>query len=364
MDIKQRVSDFYDGLSAEITAIEKANASFQQEVDLLTESNNANLEQIQALQATIKEQEDTISKLSIPIKPKQRYGVVGHTFDSAIYRDVQKFVDNGNLLGMNCTRMSPPLNANGIMTNEADFFTRIYPPFKMSGWDLFWLLDTEGLSTTDDGTQYKKGFNVASGAVKRYGKLFEYVELGNELAIRCMTGGDGRTLSSFDAKKLASVGQYLKGCYDGIKSVDPNYKIALNCEWTHWGFIDYMRDTVGVKFDILTYHWYVGNSNQETNFASQGWNKSSKLLIEDFLSQKYPDVEIVFNECGYANKTLPFDQDKQATQLPLLVKRLRDKGYTVLIYQMYDQAEKGVLEGNYGIIDANGVPKKVFPLLK
>lgn len=347
MDIKQRISDFYDGLSAEVAQVERKNIDLQTQVD--------------ALNVTIKDQADIITKFT-PVK-KQYFGTVGHLFDSPIYKDVAQFVQICKLLNFNATRMSIPLNADGSMVNEADFFSRVYLPLILAGIKPFMLMTTKGLNVNAVNlvNQYNAGYSLANGFITKYGEIFDTLELGNELSLKALLPNkDGRKPADYDPAKIAAIGNYLKGAADGARAANPKIKIMLNGQWLSFGFIDAMKTYF--DFDILSWHFYVGSPNQDALLASYSW--SAGKPIEDILSERYTDVEIIFNEVGYMSPKLPFDQDKQAQQLPPLIKRLRDKGYSVFIYQLLDQPEKtSILESNYGLFDKDYKPKKIVSLL-
>lgn len=342
MDIKEDFLAWCDGETAKVNQVERMNLQLQAVIDT----------QI----VTIKDQADIIAKLT-PIKQKY-YGIVGHLFDSPIYKDITSFIQTAKLLDFNATRMSIPLNADGAIINETDFFSRIYIPLKLAGIEPFMLLNTKGLNpnAVDLVAQYNIAYTLTNGFITKYGRIFPTLELGNELALKALLPGkDGRKVNDYDPAKLTAIGNYLKGAYEGAKAANPDVKIMLNGEWIHWGFTDAMKGYI--KFDILSWHWYVGSPNQDVLLASYAWAEGKP--IEDILSERYPDVEIIFNEVGYASPKLPFDQDKQVAQLPPLIKRLRDKGYSVFIYQLLDQPEKSILEANYGLFDKDYKPKKI-----
>ena len=208
------------------------------------------------------------------------------------------------------------------------------------------------------------GIDLGAGLTERYGNFFDSVELINEPSMKVkISGKDGRKPEDYDPAKLLSMLSFLKGQFDGIRQVNKDIRIMLNSEWIRYGFIDAAQN-FGIDYDILSWHWYVGNPNQDQQWKSYKWTNG--MEIEDWLQNRYPTKEIVFNEVGYQTPaTGTFDEDKQLEQVPPLINRLLSKGFSVLNYELFDEPQKGdQVQRNFGLFKSDGTPKKIVEALK
>lgn len=369
-----------DNLESQIDSMDKTIADLNVKITALILTGQDDKATIQSMQveldntkAQLVSKQAEIDDLKVRLanaakddKP-QIWGVNAHLFDSPIYKDINAFVTKAKELKFNAVRVGFFLNADGTIVQENDFLTRIYPALAVAGLRILPMLNTTGLSESSNDLpgQYKLGYAVGNGFAAKYGELFNNYELGNERALRVLTSGkDGRVVDNYDKAEMPVMASYLKGMFDGVKAARPKAITSLNCEWLHTGFVDYMRAN-GVLTEELTWHWYTGSPNQDSVLGSQGWNKAG-MLIEDYLAAKYPGVKITFNEVGFTSPTLPFSQADQTAKLIPLLKRLKSKGYGVVVYELYDQADRlpSVIESNYGLYDVNSKPKAIVEAIK
>jgi hypothetical protein len=294
-----------------------------------------------------------------PASPRLQYwGMNIHSFNSPIYKDSKISAELIKSLGMNAVRLDMnSINPNGSLTLEDEFIYSIYPNMRKAGLEILPVLYTPGLSLSKVDGNYDKGFTYASGFAERYGKLFPSFELGNELALKCILKNvSGDDVKHYDPIAIACIADYVKGMFDGVKSQGSGSWTQINGEWTHFAFIHYLQDK-GVNFDELTWHWYL---NQETGLLPKRY---AGMKIEDILPIEFPGKPISFNEVGFKADKTGFDAQKQLALIPLL-KRLKDKGFSVFAFQQYDQVERLGVEGTFGMWDAQKQPKPIVEMLR
>ncbi len=96
---------------------------------------------------------------------------------------------------------------------------------------------------------------------QKYNGVFDYVEVDNEMVLRCIVPGThGNLTSHYDdslpMQRFSRCLQAIKGLSDGLRAGDPEAKQLVGAAgWYHYGFLDRLI-AEGVTFDVLSWHWY------------------------------------------------------------------------------------------------------------
>lgn len=120
---------------------------------------------------------------------------------------------------------------------------------------------------------YLQGYNRVMAFIPYFRNNVRDWELGNEIfLLNTVNGvplyGKGSTLSEFNTPVMADWAYLLKGMSDAITDINAQYGTAmrrvLGTGNTMFGFIAYMK-AMGVKVDVLGYHYYGYNGDDPTN---------------------------------------------------------------------------------------------------
>ena len=205
---------------------------------------------------------------------------------------------------------------------------------------------------------YAEGLGIGRGFASRYGSWFSHIEAGNELDIWPLgsgPGGDGSTLSQYNADTLAVVTAFLRGLSRGLKAAAPEVQVIINSAgWRHWAFFDALkRDTVA--YDVVGYHWFsdMGDIDQPVD---------SGMSVLDHLTSLGKDIWMT--EVGRRG-TVPDDPVDQGLWVG---KYARDfygsrQVKALFVYELYEQRDfllnsdpRDDTEAFYGIIACPDVP--------
>lgn len=201
-------------------------------------------------------------------------------------------------------------------------------------------------------TAFRKGKECGEEFAARYGKYFSIYNLGNEIELDLILPGKaGKSRESYKREKFIVAAAYLKGMDQGIKAADPGAKTMIDFSWLHYAFLQ-MLDEYGVKFDIVACHWYS---------EMEGAARSSMYKIHDItqkISSLFPDKPIWFTEVNKRPKNIT-DQHQFEIEQDSFIREFIEKCKrnpqvkAVLLYELFDDPNKGGYEGKYGIIKWN-----------
>jgi hypothetical protein len=275
-------------------------------------------------------------------------GINTHLFSDPAYKDVDKVIGCINKLGIKYVRQDFFVDETGKMTNTYPYEKFLEAGIEVRPMVYAYKLDTAGIK------EYDKGFAVGRGFAALYGTMFKEIELGNELAIKCLISGKtGDKKEHYDAKKLAAVCEYVRGMYMGVLSTGRPLKMIVNCEWLHTYFIDTLRADYGVCTSI-SHHWYTDSQANAGNFIKQE--------IEHHLRDKYGEYFEGFGEMNYMPGT-GFSESAQVEKLLPLLTRVLSAGCNVYLFELLDRSDSKGREGNLGLFRSDGTPKLIVEKL-
>lgn len=238
----------------------------------------------------------------------------------------------------------PPLEMAGI-----NLYPTLHPPVELRPYETL-----PNRFTSDE--VYTKSFEHARYVSKKWRGRIKVWDLSNEPDGWTIIGGHGDELKHYDPNRIDMAVAILKGQSDGIRAGDPDAKVSLNVGgWLHYGFVDHMIEG-GVKFDILSWHWY--NEMEDIDCIE----KMGKLNLLEKL-KKY-NKPIWFGEYNYRPK-----KDKKAGYDPVdnawlleTIQRLysyRNNGVeAVFIYELLDLPSDDSANGHYGLV---GIDRQFGP---
>ncbi|AMR30105.1 hypothetical protein A0256_01070 [Mucilaginibacter sp. PAMC 26640] len=275
-------------------------------------------------------------------------GVNGHPLGDEAYLGVSA-ADQISLIkkmGMGIYRINVRSTSDGTVTVPQ----RLQPLLDAAKEGNITLLPMLYTSTLDyDDTEaiaYTKGKNVGGNFAAKYGSVFKYYDMGNDLSINIINAGkDGRYAEDYDQKKIGVTASYLKGMNDGIHANDPDAQTMMSASWVHWGFIKFCEN-YGVNFDILAYHWY---SDMEAAIQ-----RSSSLNITDItltLNKIFPGKPIWITEVNLRPGNMSvFEADQNSFLTSFIAKcKANPTVKAFLIYELFDEPYKTGGEEYYGI---------------
>jgi hypothetical protein len=212
---------------------------------------------------------------------------------------------------------------------------------------------------------YQLGKTLGGNFAAKYGKYFDYYNLGNDLELHLLyPDKSGQSQNHFNRAKFNVVAAYLKGMDEGIKAKDPGAKTMISAGWLHYAFLR-MCDWYGVKFDVVGYNWY---SDMEAPAAKSPYNIPD---ITVKLASLFPGKPIWFTEFNYRYKTNSSsnETDQNAFVTKFIAKcKANPQVKVAIVYQLFDEPYKEGNETTYGIIKwtsqyttwANKVLSKTF----
>jgi hypothetical protein len=194
---------------------------------------------------------------------------------------------------------------------------------------------------------YKFGKELGERFAAKYGKYFEFYNLGNdeELPLK-YKNKTGIKPEHYDLEKFKATASFLKGMDEGIKENDANAKTIIGAGWLHFGFLQ-MCNSYGIKFDRIGYNWYSDMENAAPK---------APYFITDItqtLATLFPTQPIWFLEYNYRYKAKSFtnevDQDIFVKNFTAKC-RANPNVKVAIVYQLFDEPYKHTHEASYGII--------------
>jgi hypothetical protein len=205
---------------------------------------------------------------------------------------------------------------------------------------------------------YMLGKKQTKGFVRKYGKYFDYYELGNEQERKIILPNvNGSLMSDYNQRKFKIVSSYLKGMMEAIKINDPSAKLLISASWLHWGYFD-LLESAGINFDIISYHWY---SNMGSMFNSRHEN----VNIINTLTKRY-NKPIWITEINKKDGSIYGTEEEQAYWVDYFIHELdyQSNIKALFIYELYDESnlknQDWISEGEayYGIVKWKTTPKQ------
>lgn len=263
-------------------------------------------------------------------------------------------------LGFSYYRVDGICDPNGKITREQRFLD-LAAAAKQNNIKLLITLSAQRFANFKDAdSAYKDGFRLASGFVKLYGQYADHYELGNEIDNKVISNRKslGKDPSDYDQDKFRVAASYLKGMYDGVKSISTASQTIIDIGETHTGFMTLLKQN-NIPFDIIGFHYYSKKVyEQEDNFRS-----TLSDLTGIFNGQK-PIWITEFNQfLGSANwGVFTFKrEDSQKAIINNFITNCSKKSNVkaLFIYELLDEPDLDVKPGqeferNFGIIKMNG----------
>jgi hypothetical protein len=197
------------------------------------------------------------------------FAINGHPLNQVAYIQTPMSRQMGFLksMGMNYYRIDIGTDAVGTIREEKRFNEliqtananniRILPNIFLAGLDF----------NADAATNYNVGKILGKGFAAKYGRHFDYYELGNEYDLKLKPStADGRFIESYDKAKFDRFAAFIKGLTLGIKSEDPTAKTMINaCGW-HYGFYQLIKQA-NIDMDVIANHLYTKSVNQSSAYV-------------------------------------------------------------------------------------------------
>jgi len=191
-----------------------------------------------------------------------------------------------------------------------------------------------------------KGNSKFSAAVK-------YIEVGNELDVVALLGGDGCTVDQYDQVLGGKIGLNIAGMSDGIHDAGTGIKTIVNyAGWLHYGWLKFLFWTRNLyTFDIISLHWYSSfgdmNNVSWTGSAYGGWwhSHTNENVLNTLVNSFGKDLWITeVNAWPGADKAYWLDRfAAQAYENP--------KVKAFQVYELYESPS----EPGFGIYSSPGV---------
>jgi hypothetical protein len=293
------------------------------------------------------------------------WGVNGHPLTQADYKNnLNQQIDAIKDLKLSSYRFDVILNQDGYAKNEPAFLN-LLNSLKQNDILPLPAIMQSGFGSGGPDLIYQKTFQQGENFGTRYGKYFSVVEVNNEgdNKIRIREPGNGNS-GKYDKQKAQVFIAEIKGFIDGIKKVKPSIKITLSVSYTHYYYLQMLKDN-NVNYDIIGCHWY-SNMGDITNLKPPYGN----VLYS--ISQRF-NKPIWITELNRFKGADMADFARQNDYITKIIKKIIAQGIVkaIYIYELFDQsslAQRYPLEAHYGIMykDASGnyVQKDAYKGLK
>lgn len=341
-DTIKTVQDLIDDNTEALVAAQQQAVTDKQSIADLSSQLTAVQTQLASVQA----------QLAAAIK-KRIIGFNGHTFSAPEYSNIDNTIAALTSFGANTYRVDVVVSNSGVPNNVTKL-TELVTKCTAAGIKVMPMINVD---YGDVNGGYTAGLAIGKGLASLQ---FETLEIGNEMAIkdwagdgsvRCLKSGNGDIAVNYDLVLLAKVGQCVKGIVDGIRQAGGKQKLIINGEWLHTYFIDYLLNTLGIKFDILAWHWYSG----------QQIARAGQPSIKSVLNGLFPGMPIIWNEVGLdTNATTGLIDATHVIAFNQFVGT-DIKGDDIVFYELFDQASRlpSKKEAGYGFYDLTGKPKEI-----
>lgn len=278
------------------------------------------------------------------------FGVNGHPLGQAPYTNTSPETQINLLkdMGMTWYRIDVHSMSDGRIT-----VPYMYNPIKAAadkgGVKFLPVLYSRTLKlNVDEKASYEAGKALGGNFAAKYADHFDYYELANELDLQLVLKGSngfhlsGELPSHYDQQKFRIIAAYLKGMNDGVKLNDPGAKTMINTSWMHYAYLHMLED-YGVNYDIVAWHWYY---EMDKAIAGKPYNISDITLK---IASLFPNKPIWFTE---VNTRYNHTEQQQNDFLKAFYEKCKNNPQVkaLLLYELFDEPEKGQSEGNYGII--------------
>ncbi|TSD67714.1 hypothetical protein FFF34_010100 [Inquilinus sp. KBS0705] len=299
--------------------------------------------------ATLKDQ--SLMSTSAPVSnltgSTLRLGVNGHMGD-APYLTVspEKQIQMLKERGMSWYRLNVQTQSDGTASSVTRLM-ELQTAATNAGVKILPMLYLRTLSySKSESESYKLGKTLGGNFAAKYGRYFDYYNLGNDLELELLySNKTGQSQFHYDRAKFNVMAAYLKGMDDGIKANDAGAKTMISAGWLHYGFLR-MCDWYGVKFDIVAYNWY-----SDMEGAAAGSPGIPDITVK--LASLFPNKPIWFTEFNYRYKATSTtnETDQNAFVTKFIAKcKANPQVKVAMIYELFDEPYKHANEGNYGII--------------
>jgi len=289
------------------------------------------------------------------------WGINGHPVTQEAYgkrtwEDQLSFLKD---LHVDYYRIDVPLNNAGTPRNEQNLLAFLRQLKSINVKPMLVLLPRENTAMTDSSAFYSAYYDQGKMLAKRYGAFLEVVEVGNEWDVKLVKSRklDGTKATHYDLLKAKEKLTLLKAFIDGMKSVMPALRVSVSLGWTHWYYLDLLKQ-FRVNYDIIGYHWY-DNMGDITNVRKP---------YGDFLpgiKKKYKK-EIWITEfnthAGTVRRSFVSQQQYISKSLDRILQHKVIEGF--FIYELFDQPAlraKYPDEPNYGLIFKEGGEYRLKP---
>ncbi|MBE9585886.1 glycosyl hydrolase 53 family protein [Mucilaginibacter sp. JRF] len=336
------IKNFTKGLAVAVCAAGFTIASCSKQNDVVPSENATSPVQSEQTLKTTATTSTSTSTLKL--------GINGHPFGDAPYlaTPAEKQVELIKGMGMNWYRINIQTMADGtVSASSTKLFPALRDAAKNGSVNLLPMLYLRTFKAADNAaTSYEKGRILGGNFAAKYGDVFEYYNLGNDLELGLLISGKtGREASHYDAAKVQKLAAYLKGMDEGIKANDPGAKTMVDAGWIHWGFLNALSNN-GVKFDAIGYHWYSDMEGAAKNYKITDITKT--------LSDLFPTKELWFTEYGFRYKSsnsLSLNETNQSNFINSFVTKCRNnpKVKVAIAYELFDEPYKSYQESNYGV---------------
>lgn len=298
-----------------LAAIDLAYRNLQDENDRLLQSN-------QLLDKALRDQSEKL--------PKTRFGINVHLGESA-YQDVKRFISDLKALGIKYIR-SDFDHVDGKMKIHDKWVNEFKPALDEIGVHVRPMVYFRG----DVGKSFTNFANLYPE--------FDEIEVGNEIALMSIKGGNGTIASEYD-EKLPDVLNKAQAGYMALMNINRPIKIITSLTWTHTYPFDVLRSR-GVNFDF-SLHVY-----------TDGWANTAKLKaanLWEVVRRKYGDRVFEIGEGNFMPKQdgSNYTDELQLTRLTDYINNTWGSGIPLYVFEMYDRDIKG-REGQLGIIRKDG----------
>lgn len=353
-------SKAFNDLQTQLTSAQQAASKAAADLAAANNSLSTANSRIAFLNTTITDQAAIIADLKTQLDSFNKKRIVAfnvHPFNSTAYTNYDNMLALVKQAGGNAIRANFNVTNSGIAQYESKLLD-LMAKCKAAG---IIFMPMVNIDNGDINGGVSAANAIANGLVKYD---FDYLEFGNELAIkdwlgdgtlRALKTGDGDLASNYDTALLAKIGVTVKTMIATYKSQKPNVKVLLDGEWLHTYYMEYLLNTLGVKIDMLAWHFYSG----------QQIARNGKQKIRDILKSKFPGLPIIWNEIGVdtdANTGTISQAHYDAFSSMLVDFAPDDIGY----YELKDETDRlpSKKEAGYGFFDKDGNPKPVLNLIK